>query len=78
MEKRAEALYLSHIPSHREVSGARNIGKHRTKIHGWELTEKQFNISERLETAFLAINYLRVTIGYIGLSLLPTEQGVSS
>jgi hypothetical protein len=34
MEKGAEALHLSRIPSHREVNGARNIGKYRTEIHG--------------------------------------------
>lgn len=57
MEKRAEALYLSRIPSRCEVNGARNIGKYRTKIHDWELTEKQLSILERTEKASLVINY---------------------
>lgn len=57
MEKRAEALHLSRTPSHCEVNGARNIGKYRTEIHGWELAKKQFNILERTETASPAINY---------------------
>lgn len=57
MEKRAEALHLSCIPSHCEVNGARNIGKYRTKIHDWELTEKEFNILERTEKTSLVINY---------------------
>lgn len=73
MEKRAEALHLSCIPSHCEVNGARNIGKYRTKIHDWELTEKQFNILERTERASLVINYQKVTIKSIAVSLLSTK-----
>ena len=67
MEKRAEALHLSCIPSRCEISGVRNIGKYRTKIHDWELTEKQFNILERTEKASLVINYQKVTIKSIAL-----------
>lgn len=73
MEKRAEAFHLSRIPSHCEANGARNIGKYRTKIHDCELTEKQFNILERTEKASLVINYQRVTIKSITLSLLSTK-----
>ena len=78
MEKRAEALHLSCIPSHCEVNGARNIGKYRTKIHDWELTEKQFNVLERTEKASLVINYQKLTIKSNALSLLSTKPIVFS